>query len=62
MAGSTLENKSIPAYRTIEGFLLDLSDEKMPDKDKSLHKESSIRLYFVLVLCQACIYMLYEVP
>ena len=33
-----------------------LSDEIMADEENSLHELSCIRLYFVLVLCQACSY------
>ena len=33
-----------------------LSDEIMADEEDSLHKLSCIRLYFVLVICQACSY------
>ena len=33
-----------------------LSDETMAYEENSLHDVSSIRLYIVLVLCQACSY------
>ena len=33
-----------------------LSDETMADEENSFHELRSIRLYFVLVLCQACSY------